>query len=170
MCDHENYIQDVDGYYCPECCVMLNAPVFAKGFMEKLDLAQPRPQRFAKFRQALLTLNIEWWIFDTMIDLFEAVDRVFSESDRVNFISMNQLIICMLKRLGVDCHLVPLKTQSRRKIVEQMVDKAMEPTHKGRLPSLLELDYIEPKIDLKEFNRDARLQKCLPNQPFTCKD
>ena len=145
QCQHENCKDITEGVYCQDCEYLIDTPIFDNWAYEKMSPNMTRPMRYSKFKQVLDTCNLEWDKYQTLMDLFDRVDLAFRDSPRKNFVSINQLIIIMGKRLGIDINLPSLKTQSRINIIESLVNSAMQPTHPNPLPHLRDLEYIAPK-------------------------
>lgn len=132
---------------------------------DKISSAMIKPMRFTKFKQVLDSCNLEWDEYQNLIDLFNRVDLAFRDSPRKNFVSINQLIIIMGRKLGIEINLPCLKTQSRISLVESLVNTAMRPTHPEPLPHLRDLEYLTPQgcRDPNELWRD----KVIKGQIYT---
>ena len=112
-------------YYCAECYVLIDDVVFE----EEIDSDTSVKNRQGKFEQLLHSVQVlPWYVRYTLIDCFKRVERHFYDSDRINFINLNQLTIELLKICGYPeyCHhFKSLKTKSRVKQVEVFVRNAL---------------------------------------------
>jgi hypothetical protein len=128
-CDNVNLSQ-IDGMdICLNCYSQHENPQFEDTRVDRI--VAPSSSRYKKFQQLLIKNKIPWHVTDTLCDRFNSIERHHESTNKTNFVNMNQLVICLLKRMGYpeQCDgFKQLKTEFRRNIVDEFVDKALGPS------------------------------------------
>jgi hypothetical protein len=143
---------------CQNCCSQLETI----SFIEEMEL-NPRMSnraRINKFREFVFSKPINNFCRVTLIDLFPRVEHAFFDSDRTNFVNLNQLTRELLPLIGYGEYLdlfPPLKTKSRCLQIKKLVEKSFIGRVDGVGKRLEDLDYLEPKcgdIDMSKAVAD----------------
>ncbi len=162
-CETTDEVMYQGAFYCSQCYTVTDDVIFE----EDISFDSSTKNRQGKFEQLLYSIDdLPWYVRYTLIDCFKRVENHFYESDRINFINLNQLTIEMLKICGYPdyCNLFKsLKTKSRIKQVEVFVrnalgtgEKAM-PNNCFRLEDmpLIALTRVEP--DMSKVPEDRHI-------------
>ena len=150
-CSIKNITTDSEiGDYCINCYSINDGLKFETPFIgDKTDTRT----RKNKFFQLVYSVELPWYVRQTLIDIFPRIEGHFNRSNRINFIHMSQLIIELLKITGNSSHchkFTGLKTLTRTKLVQLFVLDAIgfEATGSaGNTRSLNDLELITPLLD-----------------------
>lgn len=151
-------------YYCGECFNLLDDVTFENTLTQR----EMKPSiRVKKFEDLIFKTKLDWFVRETLLDLFPKIERYFYDSDRINFINMSQLAREMCRVCGYSESIEkfkPLKTKMRVKQVSKFVDDAILFTFgsgvKGGLMKMEDIPMIElscGEIDMRRVPLDEHI-------------
>ena len=149
-CENQKEVK-LDGVFvCENCSSLLDDLVFE----DTLFLSDTKNNiRFNKFFKLICGVKgLPWYVRNSMLDLFPKIERYFFDSERINFINLNQLSREMCRVLDYPDFIdlfPPLKTKARVKQVGKFVDNAVAfiPCSGVPLMKMSHIDLISPTLD-----------------------
>lgn len=124
-CENQEEIKVDNMFVCKNCDSLLDNIEFETTLFSNETRNNIRYNKF--FKLIVSTPNLPWYVRNSMLDFFPKIERYFLDSERINFINMNQLAREMCRVLDYpECvDLFPaLKTKARVKQVSKFVDNA----------------------------------------------
>ena len=158
QCEDIEEIMYQGAYYCSKCYTVIDDLIYEE-LLTKED--KTHKTRKTKFDNLLLsTVGLPWFVRQTLMDSFHRIENHFYDSERINFINMNQLAIELCKLCGYEqyCYLFkPLKTKNRVKQVSAFVREAIQPIALDTAPvgtfRLEDMPLIECTAGFIDFSR-----------------
>ena len=149
-CENQKEVKRDGVFVCENCSSLLDDLVFE----DTLFLSDTKNNiRFNKFFKLICGVKgLPWYVRNSMLDLFPKIERYFFDSERINFINLNQLAREMCRVLDytdfVDLF-PPLKTKTRVKQVGKFVDNAVASITCSGAPlmKMIDMDLISPTLD-----------------------
>jgi hypothetical protein len=152
-------------YYCDKCYCQIDPIIFEDCLTR--DDRNPK-SRYNKFHALLFgTEGLPWFVRHTLLDSFGKIENYFFDSDRINFINMNQLAIELCRKCGYEeycCLFKSLKTKSRVKQVAHFIETAMPTIVVDKIPQnmfrLEDMEFLTPvaeHVDMSKVYDDKHI-------------
>lgn len=157
-CDNPNWVENI----CTNCYSIINKVVFENDI--ELTSKMSYKVRSNKFREFIFNKPINNFCRNTLIDIFPKIEHQFFESDRKNFVNLNQLVRELLPLIGYDHYVYlfpPLKTKSRCLQIKKLVNESFKGGVEGVGKRLEDMEYLEPKC------RDIDMSKAVKDHTFS---
>lgn len=138
---------------CTNCDSLVETLIFENEI--EFNYKTSSKTRYNKFRDFIYEKPISNFCRITLLDMFPTIETEFGNSDRTNFINLNQMVREILPLCGYEEYMYlfpPLKTKSRCNQIKKLISRCWSFEGVGG-KRLEDLEYLEPKVDFVDMSK-----------------